>query len=104
MRVSSPVTFSLALLGCLFIFCSQRAPYFVSFDLILTRSQCLLSIWFHQVGQIAGTGTGSCYGKCCYNMLFFRFKSIIQIYPISSDLNGLTAPNHFHLSNLESNG
>ena len=78
--MSSPVTFSLALLGCLFIFWSQRAPYLVKFDLILTGSHCLLCIWFRQVGQIAGTGTGSCYGRCCYNTLFFRFKSIIQIY------------------------
>ena len=98
------MTFSLALFGCVFIFWTQRAPYFVSFDLILTGSHCLLSIWFHQVGQTAGTGTGFCYGRCCYNTLFFRFKSIIQIYPISSDLTGLTGPNSFRLSNLESNG
>ena len=102
--MSSPVTLSLPLLGCLFIFWSQRAPYFVSFDLILTGSHCLLSIWFHQVGQIKGTGTGSCYGTCCYNTLFFRFKSIIQIYPSSCDLTGLTGPNPFPLLNLESNG
>ena len=98
------MTFSLALLGCLFIFWSQRAPYFVSFDLILTGSQCLLSIWFHQVRQIAGTGTGFCYRRCCYNTLFFSLKSIIQIYRISSDLTGLTGPNPFPLPNLESNG
>ena len=98
------MTFSLALLGCMFIFWGQRAPYFVSFDLILTGSQCLLSIWFHQVRQIAGTGTGFCYRRCCYNTLFFSLKSIIQIYPISTDFTGLTGPSPFPLSNLESNG
>ena len=45
-----------------------------------------------------------CYGRCCYNTLIFRFKTIIQIYPILSDLTGLTGPNPFRLSNLESHG
>ena len=97
------MTFSLALLGGLFIFWSQRAPYFVSFDLILTGSHCLLSM-------VSPGGT-----DCRYRYWFlllqvllqhatFRFKSIIRIYSFSSDLTGLTGPNPFRLSNLESNG